>query len=218
MMGCSRGLWGTNCAPIVPAIDTGVREEVRVDRLKQYLKDLEQKTGREFPAFSDEDAGENARILILEQDPGRSTAEKTRRVARSNKGRTANTIDRVGRELGIDWSEVLFWNAVPYYPPKGANLKILARESVSYHDELLKILGNLRVVVLLGDVAHVLTPHIMRTHPDLFVIHGPHPSLRPSGRFKSKDEIEGVREQRYEWLKAAIKKAHDFIEDIEEGR
>jgi hypothetical protein len=67
-------------------------------------------------------------------------------------------------------------------------------------DRLLALLREVRVVVLLGEDAHRLTADLYEKHPNLHVLHGPHPSWR------------GVpTQERRKWLENTVRKARNLV-------
>lgn len=77
-------------------------------------------------------------------------------------------------------------------------LEVARREE--WLGKLLRLLPQLRVVVLLGGDAHKLIPDLYESYPDLHVLHGPHPSWRGVGTLV-----------RRKWLEDTVCKARDLV-------
>ena len=113
-----------------------------------------------MPWFDPTEAGIDAQILLLLEAPGRRAALERGSgfVSCDNDDQTAANLWHLLRESGIDRrSELATWNVIPWYlgdgtkirPTRTADLEE-AREATL---ELLRLLGRVRVVVLLGRAA-----------------------------------------------------------------
>lgn len=172
-----------------------------MDALDEYVAELRSEKGDGVPEFSQHDGRTEARVLFLHRDPGNSGASRTGVVDRGNPYATARNFREANDAARLDRKLTVVWNAVPW--PVGA--RSFARElervrSEGWLDKLLVLLPHLRVVVLLGEEAHGLTPDLYEKRPDLHVLHGPHPSWR------------GVPSpERRRWLENTVRKARDLV-------
>jgi hypothetical protein len=174
-----------------------------VDRLDEYLAKLMCITGRDdIPRFSPKDGRLDATVLFFQQDPGRSGASSSGIVDRDNDGPTARNFKEANDGV-LDRKLAISWNIVPW-PLGERSVSDQIDEALPRHDELLGLLRNLRVVVLLGDIAgsNKVLSWLYRKYPHLHVLRGPHPVLSYSNR-----------EERRAWLEASVKKAATLIED-----
>jgi hypothetical protein len=119
------------------------------------------------PWFDPDDAGINARILLLFEAPGRrATGEAGPRpdacgsgfISLDNNDENAAATWRIFRDLNIDRSrDVLLWNIVPWYLGSDRRIrKPSDQELDEARPALVRLLGmlpELRVIVLFGDSA-----------------------------------------------------------------
>jgi uracil-DNA glycosylase len=172
-----------------------------MDALDEYVEKLRRSKGASVPDFSIHDGRTEAKILFLHRDPGKSGASKTGVVDRDNPYATAKNFREANEKAGLDRKLTIAWNAVPW--PVGESEFVAELERVrleGWLDRLLALLHKVRVVVLLGEDAHKLTADLYVKHPNLHVLHGPHPSWR------------GVRTpERRRWLEYTVRKARNLI-------
>jgi uracil-DNA glycosylase len=140
--------------------------------------------GWAVPWFDPTEAGTEARILMLFENPGRraDAARGSGFISADNDDKTADNMWRFLEEAGVDRRrDVVAWNIVPWY--LGDDHKIgevrtrdidEARPALA---ELLMLLPNLRVVILFGRKAQTGWRRA-RTTLDIPVIEAPHPSGR----------------------------------------
>jgi uracil-DNA glycosylase len=174
-----------------------------MDALDRYVEEIRRSKGEgvPIPAFSRHDGRTEAQVLFLLRDPGASGASESGEIDRGNSRSAARNFRIANDAAGLDRKLTISWNAVPW--PVG-DRKFTAEldrvRSEGWLDKLLKLLPRLRVVVLLGEDAHELTPDLYTTRPDLHVLHGPHPSWRGVGT-----------PQRREWLEDTVRKAKHLV-------
>jgi hypothetical protein len=153
----------------------------RMRPLTEYVERLRGERGQDdIPDFDPTQGGVDARVLLLLEAPGRLGATVRRGsgfISPDNSDPTAENTWRLMLEAGVDRRLAINWNVVPWYVGSDAKLDrpgsadlIAARAATR---ELLALLPDLRVVVLLGLVAHkawdalgVSQPPALRTwHP-----------------------------------------------------
>lgn len=128
----------------------------RLERLREphvaplsALVDELRASGREAVPYADPaDGGVRARRLFVLQSPT-ARALATGFVSRDNPTGTAANMRRLMAEAGIPRADTLLWNMVPWVlarPPRLADL----RAGALWLDRLLRLLPDLRAVVLLG--------------------------------------------------------------------
>ncbi len=100
-----------------------------MDKLDEYLEEVRRlRNGREdeIPVFDDEDGRTDARVLFLFQDPGKSGAERSGKVGRTNDDPSARTFAKLNRDVGLDPKLTVSWNTIPC-PMRESFPKELAR-------------------------------------------------------------------------------------------
>jgi hypothetical protein len=159
-------------------------EAPHVAPLTQFVKRLCVAHGGAVPWFDPTEAGVEAPILLLFENPGRraDAVHGSGFISADNDDPSAENMWRLLREAGIDRRrEVVAWNVVPWY--LGDDRKIgkvhagdLEEAGAALH-ELVRLLPQLRVVVLFGRKAQA---GWRRAQPpiDVAVLEAPHPSGR----------------------------------------
>ena len=131
------------------------------------------------PYFDPLDAGIEARVLLLLETPGR-VPRKTRFTSLDNPSATSKNLKSLVTESGLNRSNLLMWNLVPW--DIGLDTKV--RPTTSGHHsigtaalvDLLRLLIKLRVIVFIGAKAQI-SMSVVRSHQkDLTLIRCPHPS------------------------------------------
>lgn len=147
--------------------------------LDRYVAALRLRHGA-VPDVDPCDGGTDARLLLLLETPGPGT-EPLRFVSRDNPTGTAANIRRFTAAAGLDRSETVIWNAVPWviHAPGARNRPPRRGEVAAGLAELpgfLALLPRLVAVVLAGRVAAQARPGIAAARPDLALFEMPHPS------------------------------------------
>ena len=160
-------------------------EEPHVAPLTQFVRRLRQQRGGDsVPWFDPTEAGVNARILLLFENPGRraDAGLGSGFISADNDDRSAQTMWGIFREAGIDRRrDVVNWNIVPWYV--GDQHKIGKVRTSDLDEarpalvELVSLLPDLRVVVLCGRKAQEGWDRA-RLPLDLPLLRVPHPSGR----------------------------------------
>lgn len=167
--------------------DHAIRESRRLQLSEQHiapLADFVRKLRRKvpdgiIPDFDPWDGGIGAEVLFLLEAPG-PKAGVSGFVSRNNPDETAKNFFELNAAADIPRKRTLIWNAVPWYI--GSETKIRAancsdlKAGIGPLFELLKLLPNLRALVLIGRKAEFILPDISRQRPDLKVFKAPHPS------------------------------------------
>ncbi len=108
------------------------------------------------PDFDPLDGGVEAKALFLQEAPG-PQAVKSGFVSRNNPDSTAENNFKFQNEAGIDRRTTVRWNVVPWYIGDGHRIRAATKEDLleghKYLERLLRLLGNLRLVALLGNNA-----------------------------------------------------------------
>ena len=150
-------------------------DEARVRPLSGFVRRLRVEQPEQWiPWFDPTDAGVEARILRLSEAPGGMAV--TQRggsgfVSADNDDPSANSWTFL-REAGVDrCHEIVTWNAVPWY--LGSETKVAAATARDLEAaraslfELIALLGELRVVVLMGRKAQRLWRDVLAADPSL---------------------------------------------------
>src|SRR5215212_3915785 len=59
-------------------------------------------------------APEDALILTILQDPGKSGAEESGGLGYTNKGGSADVLRKIYKEIDLDWKRTYTWNTIPW--------------------------------------------------------------------------------------------------------
>ena len=138
--------------------------EPHVRALTAYVEQLRAGSPDEFPDFDPLDGGVDARLLFLLEKPGPMTsASRSGRagsgfISRDNDDPTAEAIFDFMRQAGIPRRETVLWNLIPGW---NETRKVTAREVREGAQEalgLVRLLPNLREVVLVGAKAGLAAP------------------------------------------------------------
>jgi hypothetical protein len=183
-------------------------DDLHVAPLTQFVRRLRQQRGDSVPWFDPTEAGVNARILLLFENPGRRADPGLGSgfISADNDDRSAETMWGIFREAGINRSrDVVNWNIVPWYVGDenrigkvGTSDLDEARPALA---ELVSLLPELRVVVLCGRKAQEGWDRA-RLGVDLPVLRVPHPSGRwlnahPEDRDRIVAALVGARRLAY---------------------
>lgn len=159
-------------------------DEPHIAPLTDFVRRLRAERGDVVPWFDPTEAGTDARILLLFENPGRraDAAQGSGFISADNDDKSAENMWGFFGEAGIDrHRDIVAWNIVPWY--LGDERKIGAVGTRDIEEarpallELLDLLPNLRVVVLFGRKAQA---GWRRARPpiDIPVLEAPHPSGR----------------------------------------
>lgn len=188
----------------------GMLNAPHVRPLSEFVRRLRTEHSEKWiPWFDPTDAGVEARVLRLSEAPGGMAV--TQRggsgfVSADNDDPSAHNSWTFLREAGFDrCHEIVTWNAVPWY--LGSETKVAAakgrdlREAQAALFELIGLLGELRVVVLMGRKAQRLWKEAMAASgplAGLATVSAPHQSpLSVNRRPGVREEIvAGLREAR----------------------
>jgi len=181
-----------------------------INRLVDSLKDTQH---GEVPYVAPIYGGINASLLSVMRDPGPMTQTKVGSgfLSMENDDQTAETFCRYLSDTSISTSEIVPWNAYPWY----INRKPLAselNEGAQPLFELIELLPRLRIVMLHGGSAKDGWRKLTKRYPglvqekSLHVIHTYHTSKQA---FWHKDPK--IRKQRKEHLKHSFKEASRLL-------
>jgi len=172
-------------------------DEPHIAPLTAFVRRLnEQYPHRKTPNFDPDDGGISGRVLFLKEAPG-PTAIESGFVAPENKGNTARNMRELREQSGLDKCFIVNWNIVPWYVGNEAGSKIKpassaeVREGAACLKELLKLLPEVRVVILMGNKAQRGWNRWMATeYGHLGILCTSHPSpLALNGHPEHRDDI-----------------------------
>ncbi len=124
-------------------------EEPHIAPLTEIVKRIRRETGARVPWFDPADAGVDARVLFLFQDPGRSGAAVSGYVSVDNDDPSARAIAQLRADAGLQRNEVIHWNAIPWELERNPKVSDIA-DAQPYTDDLIDMLHRLQVVVAVG--------------------------------------------------------------------
>jgi uracil-DNA glycosylase len=159
-------------------------DEPHIAPLTAFVRRLRAEHGDLAPWFDPTEAGAEARILLLFENPGRraDATQGSGFISADNDDKSAENMWGFLREAGIDRRrDIVAWNIVPWY--LGDDRKIGEVRASDIEDarpalhELLGLLPNLCAVILFGRNAQA---GWRRANPpvDVPVLEAPHPSGR----------------------------------------
>lgn len=159
-------------------------DEPHVAPLTEFVRRLRVEHGEGVPWFDPTEAGSEARILLLFENPGRraDAAHGSGFISADNDDPSAQNMWGFFREAGIDRRrDIVAWNIVPWYLGDDRTIgEVRAHDIAEARPALLELLGllpHLRVVILFGRKAQA---GWLRARPtlDAPVLEAPHPSGR----------------------------------------
>lgn len=148
--------------------------------LAEFVQQLrEQVPNGIIPDFDPWDGGTDAEILYLLEAPG-AKAGASGFISRNNPDETAKNFFELNLSAGIARKRTVCWNAVPWYIGSGKKIRAATSSDIAEGLKplfsLLRLLPNLRAVVLIGRKAEYTAKEIARQKPDLKIFKSPHPS------------------------------------------
>jgi uracil-DNA glycosylase len=152
--------------------------------LSDFVRRLRAERGEAVPWFDPTDAGTEARILMLFENPGRraDAAQGSGFISPDNDDKSAENMWHFLRDAGIERPcDVVSWNIVPWYLGDERKIgDVGARDIEEARPALLELLGllpDLRVVILFGRKAQA---GWRQAKPPVghHVLEAPHPSGR----------------------------------------
>ena len=152
---------------------------LRDDWRKKYEKDCpEFDYVSEFPPHT----------LILLETPGSGVSD-TGKVSMSNNDPTARELSRLVDEAFKDdmtaKEGILLWNAIPWFINKGENKKTHLQDAKKLHTELLNLLRpDLKFLLLLGEDARKLLPHLSSAVGDEHIYGGHHTGRQAQQKYR----------------------------------
>lgn len=189
------------------------RYESHIAPINQLVDELTSDSGAPVPYVPPMYGGIRARLLSVLRDPGPMTQASVGSgfISMENDDPTAEKICGLFANANIDPSDIIPWNAYPWYinrKPKATELE----QGVEPLKELLHLLPKLRVVMLHGGSAHDGWRRLLRRYPSirdrkLKVIETYHTS-RQAFWHKNPE----VREARKKHLVASFFEAAEFIQ------
>lgn len=175
--------------------------EAHVRPLTHFVRGLRQARGDNggVPYFDPHDGGVNAQCLFLLEAPG-ARAVGSGFVSRNNPDETAKNFFLLNAQAGLDRRCTITWNIVPWYVGTATAIRAATkadiRSALPHLHTLLKMLPNLRVIVLLGRKAQCAADEVSALQPQAQILNCPHPSPKAlNGRPERRAEI--LRTLRY---------------------
>lgn len=147
-------------------------------QLTEFVYKLRKETNLDVPYFDTDDGGINAKALFLLEKPGpkSSTSAGSGFISRDNNDETARATKKFLEEVGLSRDETILWNVIPAWNGTRKIVKEELREAHRYLDELIKLLPNLKVVVLVGTKAISKAEKYLLQNYSFYIIKSFHPS------------------------------------------
>lgn len=156
----------------------------------QLLKDLPKPSF--VPNFDPRDGGTEAGVLLLLETPGR-VPRSTQFTSLDNPSATSKNLLPMVMGAGLNRSEVLMWNLVPWDINALTKIQPTTKSHHSFGTaallRLLELLPRLRVIVFFGAKAQLALKDVRAARADLLLLSAPHPgprnlNTRPESRLK----------------------------------
>ena len=147
--------------------------------LTAFVEQVRETREEAVPYPDSYDGGTEAQILLLLEAPGRR-AVTSGFVSMDNPDGTARNLRGILEEVGLERSNLVIWNIIPWYI--GTDEKIRAatrrdvREGLERLGDFLNLLPDLSAVVMMGRKAQQARAFFEATHPDLRLLETFHPS------------------------------------------
>jgi hypothetical protein len=134
-------------------------QEPHVAPLTRLVEEINEGRAHRAPWFDPDGAGTGARVLFLNENPGRrATSERESGSgfisADNNDDLTANFF-RMRDQAGLPRDQLVAWNVVPWYQPDGERTANATRQDVAgavpWVGRLVRLLPELRLVVTMGE-------------------------------------------------------------------
>ena len=160
--------------------DEGFREEQRlhcfdehIAPINRFVEDLRRDGNNWMPYVAPMYGGTSARLLSVLRDPGPKTQANNGSgfLCMENDDPTAERICGLFRDAGIDATDIIPWNAYPWYinrSPRAAELNA----GIAPLKRIIDLLPKLQVVMLHGGSAHDGWRRLKREYPNIEVDRG----------------------------------------------
>lgn len=174
--------------------------------------------GGKVPYIAPIYGGINSKLLSILRDPGPKTQLQDNGsgfLCLENDDATAEKMCELIAEAGIDVSEIVTWNAYPWYINRAPNAAEI-KAGIEPLKKLIDLLPNLQVVILHGGTAHNSWKRLTRSFPNiveerrLCIIETYHTSRQA---FWHPDEE--VREARRQHLRDSLHRAAFILHETE---
>lgn len=164
--------------------------------LTSFLTEIKRSQDPSFdiPSFDPCDGGVNARILVLLEAPGPKAVGSTF-VSRNNPDKTAENLNMLFKDSGIDREDTIIWNVIPWYIGDKNKIRSANKTDISkaklYLEQLLRLLKNLDVVILMGKHAQTVELEIKSLTHNVLILKSSHPSPR-NFNFRPEKRLEAL--------------------------
>ncbi|MFL5537737.1 MAG: uracil-DNA glycosylase [Longimicrobiaceae bacterium] len=156
--------------------------EPHVAQLTELVRLIRKNTdrGADVPFFDPADGGVNARVLFLFESPGPG-AVKSGFVSRENPDGTARNFRELNEAAGLDRTETVSWNLVPWFIGTGGEKDrvIRSKDTISaarYLEALIPLLPRLAAIVLVGSNTWSEEAFVRSAAPSVEIFTCPMPS------------------------------------------
>jgi len=165
-----------------------------LDQLVERIR-KEQGLTKEVPGFDPKNGHEDAKYLLLLEAPGPKAIE-TKIVSFDNPDQTAANLKGQLAEAGIDRSEIVVWNIVPWYLGNRDMTKIRAAKlddvtlCLTNLGDQVRVMKDLRCIVLVGAAARRAHVHLSHTtDARILSCHHPSPRVKNSSPVTAKENV-----------------------------
>ena len=146
--------------------------------LTEFVYKLREETNLDVPFFDTFDGGVNAKVLFLLEKPGpkSSTSGGSGFISRDNNDETARATKKFLEQAGLKREETILWNVIVAWNGTRKIVKEELRDGHRHLNELIKLLPNLKVIVLVGTKAISKAEKYLDKHYNFYLIKSFHPS------------------------------------------
>ena len=155
-------------------------EDAHIAPLTRYVEQLSLRPGVEVPCFDPLDGGINAKILFLLEKPSMTDASRSGAkvgsgfISRNNNDDTAEATWNFMYQIALPRKQTVIWNYIPWWNGTRKVTPDEKRAGIEAVRELVKLLKELKVIVLVGTHAQSAEKHIQQL--GYTIIHSDHPS------------------------------------------
>ena len=177
-------------------------EEAHIAPLTEYVRQLRSHPDVEVPYFDPLDGGVKAKVLFLLEKPGPMTAATypgakggSGFISRNNNDPTAQHTWNFMNDTGLPRTQTVIWNVIPRWNGTTKVTTAERREGTARIGELVKLLPNLKVIVLVGNQAKLAKPLLDNLGYEIMCSY--HPASRVRASYPEKWQAIPL-----EWAKA----------------
>jgi hypothetical protein len=168
-----------------------------VKALNELVDAIRQETRAHVPWVDPFCGGVDAKLLLVFLRPGPRGAMATNFLSLANGDETARNTITLLQEAGLKYSDVTFWNAVPWSGPREEPISTgMLQHGGLFLRRMLEHLASLRAIMLIGEMAKRLRQHVPQSGAEIITCAHPGPIVWRQHRYRDKREQMAAAFQR----------------------